>query len=72
MAKLPVDANVKRGSWAVSAVLAAVVMTVPLLVIILSGSSNSGAPGIWIQTAVAGLRKGQEVLLIRCVRTYVN
>ena len=72
MAKLLVDANVKRRSWAVSAVLAAVVMTVPLLVIILSGSSNSGAPGIWIQTAVAGLRKGQEVLLIRCVRMYVN
>ena len=71
MAKLLVDANVKRRSWAVSAVLAAVVMTVPLLVIILSGS-NFGAPGIWIQTAVAGLRKGQEVLLIRCVRMYVN
>ncbi|XP_066374289.1 galactoside 2-alpha-L-fucosyltransferase-like [Miscanthus floridulus] len=64
MAKLLVDVNVKRRSWAVSAVLAAVVMTVPLLVIILSGS-NFGAPGIWIQTAVAGLRKGSNDLAMQ-------
>ncbi|CAL5043886.1 unnamed protein product [Urochloa decumbens] len=50
----PVD---KRWSRAASAVLVAVVMTVPPLVILLPGR-NFGAPGVWIQTAVSSLRQG--------------
>ncbi|CAL5046727.1 unnamed protein product [Urochloa decumbens] len=51
----PVD--VKRWSRVASAVLAAVVMTAPPLVILLGGR-NFGAPGVWIQTAVSSLRQG--------------
>ncbi|PUZ61678.1 hypothetical protein GQ55_4G296400 [Panicum hallii var. hallii] len=53
----PVD--VKRWRRAVSAVLAAVVVTAPLLVILLGGRGFR-APGVWIQTAMAGLRKGSS------------
>ncbi|CAN6164639.1 unnamed protein product [Urochloa humidicola] len=51
----PVD--VKWWSRAANAVLVAVVMTVPPLVILLGGR-NFGAPGVWIQTAVSSLRRG--------------
>lgn len=47
----------KRWSKAVSGFVAAVLMAVPLLVILLGGR-NMGAPGVWIQTAMAGLRQG--------------
>ncbi|RCV20741.1 hypothetical protein SETIT_4G081600v2 [Setaria italica] len=56
--------DVKRWSWAISAVLAAVVLTAPPLVILLGGR-NFGVPGVWIQTAVAGLRKGSSDLTLR-------
>ncbi|GJN29318.1 hypothetical protein PR202_gb17536 [Eleusine coracana subsp. coracana] len=49
----------KRWSKAVSRVVAAVLMSVPLLVILL-GERNIGAPGVWVQTAMAGLRRGSS------------
>jgi hypothetical protein len=52
---------VKRCRWAISAVLAAVAMAVPPLVILL-GVRNSGMPGVWIQTAVAGKGKPYSML----------
>ncbi|TVU00501.1 hypothetical protein EJB05_54066, partial [Eragrostis curvula] len=51
----------KRWSKAVSFVFAAVLMAVPLLLIFVGGR-NIGAPGAWIQTAVAGLRQGSNDL----------
>ncbi|KAJ1258563.1 hypothetical protein BS78_10G085200 [Paspalum vaginatum] len=47
--------NAKRGSWAISTVLAAVVMSVLIL-----GGRNVGAPAVW--TAVASLRQGSNEL----------
>ncbi|KAF8660839.1 hypothetical protein HU200_057429 [Digitaria exilis] len=54
----PID--VKRWSRAAT-VLAVVVMTAPPVVVLLGGR-NFGAPGVWIQTAVTGLRKGSSDL----------
>ncbi|XP_062178560.1 fucosyltransferase 2-like [Phragmites australis] len=60
--KVEKPTGVKRWSWAVSAVLTAFVMTVPALVILLGGGSIVGAPAVWVQTAVAGLRQGSNDL----------
>ncbi|CAN6172994.1 unnamed protein product [Urochloa humidicola] len=49
--------DAKRGSWAVSAVLAVVVMTVLIL-----GGRNVGAPLVWVQTAAASFRQGSNDL----------
>ncbi|PAN24759.1 hypothetical protein PAHAL_4G249300 [Panicum hallii] len=49
--------DAKRGSWAVSGVLAVVV----LAVLILSGR-NVGAPVVWVQTAAASFRQGSNDL----------
>ncbi|RCV20740.1 hypothetical protein SETIT_4G081500v2 [Setaria italica] len=57
-------ADAKRGSWAVSAVLAVVVMTV----LILSGR-NVGAPVVWVQTAAATFRQGSTDLTFLHPRT---
>jgi xyloglucan fucosyltransferase len=54
----------KRWSKAIRGVLAAVLMTMPFLVILLGGR-NIGAPGMWIQTAVAGLRQGKYLCCLR-------
>ena len=47
--------DAKRGSWAVSGVLAVVVLTV----LVLSGR-NVGAPVAWVQTAAASFRQGKS------------
>ncbi|KAL6592680.1 hypothetical protein ACP70R_049355 [Stipagrostis hirtigluma subsp. patula] len=49
-------ADVQRGSWKVSAILASFMMTVPLLIVIFGGSV--GAPAVWVKTAVTGLGQG--------------
>ncbi|XP_062178642.1 galactoside 2-alpha-L-fucosyltransferase-like [Phragmites australis] len=51
----------RRWSWMVSAVLAAFLMTVAPLAVVL-GWRNVGAPAVWIDTAVAGLRQGSNGL----------
>jgi hypothetical protein len=58
--------DAKRGSWAVSGVLAVVV----LAVLILSGR-NVGAPVVWVQTAAASFRQG-EVLFGVFALCFVN
>jgi hypothetical protein len=57
--KMEKPVGIKRWRRAVSAVLAAVVVTAPPLVILLGGRGFR-APGVWIQTAMAGLRKGKQ------------
>ncbi|CAN6208281.1 unnamed protein product [Urochloa humidicola] len=49
--------DARRGSWAVSAVLAVVLMTV-----LIFGGRNVGAPLFWVQTAAASFRQGSNDL----------
>ena len=51
--------DAKRGSWAVSGVLAVVV----LAVLVLSGR-NAGAPVAWVQTAAASFRQGEVLFSV--------
>ena len=53
--------DAKRGSWAVSGVLAVVVLTV----LVLSGR-NVGAPVAWVQTAAASFRQGKILCRYFC------
>lgn len=61
----------KRWNWGASALLTAFVMTVPTLVVILLGGSTAGAPVVWVRTAMAGFRQGNQVFPQR-MRMFVH
>uniref|UniRef100_A0A0D9WN68 Fucosyltransferase n=1 Tax=Leersia perrieri TaxID=77586 RepID=A0A0D9WN68_9ORYZ len=50
----------KRWSWAVNSVVIALVMIAPPVVVVVIGGRVAGAPAVWIQTAVDGLRRGSN------------
>ncbi|KAF8660840.1 hypothetical protein HU200_057430 [Digitaria exilis] len=57
---LTAAARGKRWNWGTSALLTAIMMTMPTLIILHGLGGTAGTPAIWIRSAMASLRQGPD------------